>query len=43
MPPDVLAPKTLVPSGEARDIHHAGGGYLTLVRSNPWFHLPQDR
>jgi hypothetical protein len=42
-PPDVIAPKTLVPSGESRDIHRAGGRYLTLVGSNPWFHLPQDR
>lgn len=41
--PDHLAPKTAVPSGETRDIHHAGGRYLTLVGSNPWFHLPQDR
>ena len=41
--PDVVAPKTLVPSGETRDIHRAGGRYVTLVGSNPWFHLPQDR
>jgi hypothetical protein len=32
-----------VPSGETRDIHRAGGRYVTLVGSNPWFHLPQDR
>jgi len=42
-PPDVIAPKTLVPSGESRDIHRAGGRYLTLVGSNPWFYLPHDR
>jgi hypothetical protein len=42
-PPDVIAPKTLVPSGETRDIHRAGGRYLTLVGSNKLFHLPQDR
>src|SRR6202040_1754822 len=42
-PPDVIAPKTLVPSGETRDIHRAGGRYFTLVGSNPLFHLPQDR
>jgi hypothetical protein len=42
-PPDVLAPKTQVPSGETRDIHRANGRYLTLVGSNPWFHLPTDR
>jgi len=42
-PPDHTAPKTLVPTGETRDIHRAGGRYLTLVGSNPLFHLPQDR
>jgi hypothetical protein len=41
--PDVIAPKTQVPSGETRDIHRANGRYLTLVGSNPWFHLPTDR
>jgi hypothetical protein len=40
---DVVAPKTLVPSGETRDIHRAGGRYVTLVGINPFFHLPQDR
>jgi hypothetical protein len=42
-PPDIMAPKTQVPSGETRDIHRAGGRYLTLVGSNKLFHLPQDR
>lgn len=42
-PTDTLAPATQVPSGETRDIHRAGGRYITLVGSNPWFHLPQDR
>ena len=42
-PPDYVAPKTLVPSGETRDIHRADGCYVTLVGSNPLFHLPQDR
>jgi hypothetical protein len=41
--PGVVAPKTLVPSGETRDIHRAGGSYVTLVGSNPLFHLPDDR
>jgi hypothetical protein len=41
--PDQMAPKTLVPKGETRDIHRAGGRYVTLVGSNPLFHLPQDR
>ena len=38
-----LAPPDLVPSGETRDIHRAGGRYLTLVGTNKLFHLPQDR
>jgi hypothetical protein len=42
-PPDALAPATQVPSGETRDIHRVGGRYITLVGSNQWFHLPQDR
>jgi len=41
--PHELAPRTLVPSGETRDIHRKGGRYLTLVGTNPLFHLPQDR
>jgi hypothetical protein len=41
--PDTLAPGTQVPGGETRNIHRAGGRYLTLAGSNPWFHLPQDR
>lgn len=41
--PDHMAPPTAVPSGETRDIHRAGGRYLTFVGSNPRFHLPQDR
>ncbi|HEX3861225.1 MAG TPA: hypothetical protein VHY35_05985 [Stellaceae bacterium] len=35
--------KNIVPSGETRDIHRTGGRYLTLVGTNPLFHLPQDR
>jgi hypothetical protein len=42
-PPSRIAPPSLVPSGETRDIHRAGGRYITLVGSNPWFHLPDDR
>jgi hypothetical protein len=42
-PPDTLAPKSHVPSGETRDIHRQGGRYVTLVGSNRLFHLPQDR
>lgn len=38
-----LTAQTLVPSGETRDIHLAGGHYLTLVGDNKLFHLPQDR
>jgi hypothetical protein len=39
----IVAPKTLVPSGETRDIHRSGGRDITLVGSNLLFHLPQDR
>src|SRR5439155_26704130 len=42
-PPHSIAPKTTVASGETGDIPRAGGRYLTLVGSNPLFHLPQDR
>jgi hypothetical protein len=42
-PPDDMPWKWLVPSGETRDIHHAGGRFLTLVGTNKLFHLPQDR
>jgi len=42
-PPDVMAPETLVPVGETRDIHCRGGRYVTLFGTNPLFHLPQDR
>jgi hypothetical protein len=40
---DTLVSQSVVPSGETRDIHTAGGRYLTLVGSNDLFHLPQDR
>ena len=42
-PVDTLAPVTQVPNGETRDIHKAGGRYVTLVGTSPLFHLPQDR
>ena len=45
-PRPTLAPNTQVPTGETRDIHRAGGRYLTVVAlpaSNAFFHLPQDR
>jgi hypothetical protein len=38
-----ITPKTLVPSGETRDIHRAGGHCLAINGTNRWFHLPQDR
>jgi hypothetical protein len=41
--PDFIAPVSVVPSGETRDIHRSSGRYVTLVGSNPLFHLPQDR
>ena len=42
-PPDTMTPATHVPSGETKDIHLAGGRYVTLVGTNRLFHLPQDR
>jgi hypothetical protein len=42
-PPGRIAPSDFVPSGETRDIHRAGGRYVTLVGANQWFHLPDDR
>jgi hypothetical protein len=39
----VMAPAEMVPSGETRDLHRAGGRYVTLVGSNQLFHLSQDR
>lgn len=42
-PSDQVAPTTSMPFGESRDIHRAGGRYVTLVGSNKLFHLPQDR
>jgi hypothetical protein len=42
-PPDDMPWPWFVPSGESRDIHEAGGRYLTLVGTNRLFHLPQDR
>ena len=42
-PPDDMPWPWFVPSGETRDIHKAGGRYLTLVGTNRLFHLPQDR
>jgi hypothetical protein len=42
-PANRLAEKDFVPNGETRDIHRAGGHYLTLMGTNRLFHLPQDR
>ena len=42
-PGAVIAPAGTVPNGETRDIHVAGGRYLTLVGTNALFHLPDDR
>jgi hypothetical protein len=44
--PDLLADKNAVPTGETRDIHRAGGRYVTVVAppsTSALFHLPQDR
>ena len=37
------ATSAAMPNGETRDIHRAGGRYITLVGGNALFHLPQDR
>ncbi len=42
-PANRLAAPSFVPFGETRDIHKAGGHYLTLMGTNRLFHLPQDR
>ncbi len=42
-PANRLAEPSFVPFGETRDIHKAGGHYLTLMGTNRLFHLPQDR
>jgi len=42
-PPDDIPWLSTPPSGETRDVHKAGGHYLTLVGTNRLFHLPQDR
>ena len=41
-PPDSMAPIDQVPNGETRDIHRAGGRYITLVGTNRLFHSPFD-
>lgn len=30
-------------NGEAHEIEARGGGYLSLIGTNPWFHAPEDR
>lgn len=44
--PDLLTDKSVVPIGETKDIHKAGGRYITLIgppNVSNLFHLPQDR
>ncbi len=41
--PDQVAPTTSMPFGESRDIHRAGGRYVTLVGGSKLFHLAEDR
>jgi hypothetical protein len=36
-------PRGTVPGGEARNIHVAGGRYVSLLGSSPFFHSPADR
>jgi len=30
-------------NGEAHEVEHRGGRYLSLIGKNPWFHAPEDR
>ena len=41
--PHAMAPKDLMPGGETRDLHRAGGHCLAITGTNRLFHLPQDR
>jgi hypothetical protein len=43
VPAKQRAPRGTVPTGEARNIHVAGGRYVSLVGSNTFFHSPSDR
>jgi hypothetical protein len=43
MRPLNVRPVGTPPKGEARNIHEAGGRYISLVGSNGLFHHPQDR
>ena len=36
-------PLGILQSGEASNIHRAGGRYISLAGNSDWFHLPQDR
>jgi hypothetical protein len=41
--PDLVFPTSIPANGESREVHKVGGRYITLVGSNPLFHLPDDR
>jgi hypothetical protein len=41
--PTTIHPRGTPPAGEARNVHDHGGRYLSLVGSNPLFHLEADR
>jgi len=42
-PPDAVLPTSIRATGESREIHKCGGRYITLVGSNPLFHMAEDR
>ena len=42
-PLDTVAPVGTRPFGEARNIYDAGGRYVSMLGSNPYFHHPDDR
>jgi hypothetical protein len=41
--PPSRVPRGTVPAGEARNIHIAGGRYVSVLGSSPFFHHPFDR
>ena len=41
--PQEITPVDVRPGGEAMNVFDAGGGYVSLLGKNPWFHHPDDR
>lgn len=43
VPPDSVTERGSPPFGEAHNVHHAGGRYVSLLGAQRWFHHPDDR